>query len=117
MNAGHLQDVHDPEVPLELQALSFSEYCNAGCFTGLAGEFRMLSGLVADIELKGRESQGPVDMTPVVNQQRYCRALEDQDPISCHCSTSLHARVEADHIEPRQVSRPREAPDAGGVGS
>ena len=56
MNVGHLQDVHDPEVPLELQALSFSEYCNPGCFTELAGDFRMLTGLVADIELKGRES-------------------------------------------------------------
>ena len=38
---------------------SVLEYCKPGCFTELAGEFGMLPGLVADIELKGRESQEP----------------------------------------------------------
>ena len=68
------------EVPLELHALSFSEYCNPGCFTELAGEFDMLPGLVADISLKDCVSQEPLDMTLQVNQQRYMAALEDQDP-------------------------------------
>ena len=68
------------EVPFELQSLSFSEYCNPGCFTGLAGEFGMLPGMVADANLKDRESQEAMDMTLAVNQQRYMAALEDQDP-------------------------------------
>ena len=67
MNVGSLEDGPDPWIPLELQALSFSEYCNPGCFTELAGEFGMLPGPVADIELKDRESQEPMDMTLVVN--------------------------------------------------
>ena len=68
------------EIPLELQSLSFSEYCNPGCFTELAGEFGMLPGLIADIDLNDRVSQEPLDMTLEVNQQRYMAALEDQDP-------------------------------------
>ncbi|CAK0860922.1 unnamed protein product [Prorocentrum cordatum] len=68
------------EVPLELQSLAFSEYCNPGCFTELAGEFGMLPGLAADISLKDRESQEALDMRKIVNQQRYMQALEDQDP-------------------------------------
>ena len=58
----------------------FSEYCNPGCFTELAGEFDMLPGLVADINLKSCVSQEPLDMISTVNQQRYMAALEDQDP-------------------------------------
>ena len=58
------------EVPLELQSLSFSEYCNPGCFTELAGEFDMLPGLVADINLKDCVSQEAMDMTLEVNKQR-----------------------------------------------
>ena len=63
-----------------MHSLSFSEYCNPGCFTELAGEFGMLPGLIADIDLNDRESQEPLDMTLEVNQQRYMAALEDQDP-------------------------------------
>ena len=75
MSVGNLE-----EVPLELQSLSFSEYCNPGCFTELAGEFGMLPGLVADVNLKDQESQVAMDMTSKANQQRYMAALEDQDP-------------------------------------
>ena len=76
MSVGNLEEV----VPLELQSLSFSEYCNPGCFTELAGEFGMLPGMVADVNLKDQESQVAMDMTSKANQQRYMAALEDQDP-------------------------------------
>ena len=68
------------EIPMELQSLSFSEYCNPGCFTELAGEFGMIPGLIADINLNDRATQEPMDMTLEVNQHRYMAALEDQDP-------------------------------------
>ena len=68
------------EVPAELQSLTVSEYCNPGCFAELVGEFGMPPGIVADVNLKDRESQEPLDMTKVVNQQRYEAALEHQGP-------------------------------------
>ena len=89
------------DIPLELHALSFSEYCNPGCFTELAGEFDMLPGLVADINLKDCVSQEPLDMKLTVNQQRYMAALEDQDPYlvmgapPCDDESLLHFGMDA----------------------
>ena len=80
MSVGNLESQVEEGIPLELQSLSFSEYCNPGCFTELAMEFGMLPGLVADVNLTDRESQVAMDMTSKANQQRYMAALEDQDP-------------------------------------
>ena len=92
-----------------MQSLTVSECCNPGRFAELAGEFGMLPGIVVDVNLMGHESQEPMDMTKVVNQQRYEVAPEDQGPYlvagapPCARATKLTSLNRGKHEEPRSA--------------
>ena len=45
------------ELPLELQSLAISEYCNPGVFTELCGEFGLQPGIVADWTIRDENGE------------------------------------------------------------
>lgn len=71
----------------------------------------MLPGLIADVNLKDRESLEPMDMTKVVRQQRYEAALEDQDPYlvagapPCTRASKLTSLKRGKHNGPEEHAR------------